>query len=167
MITRYLHFLLSLGLLAFCLSCGSSSSSVKGSGDRVVTDCIRPNMKEVRVRWGDWIDSTDVLSGYEIDAQGRLFKYSASPHSQKYLRDSIGTVSREQLCMSIDTVRKTFLKIQTLWVHAPHMRYVEYQNPEASLSLRAVWDSRFQTYGSREFRAIFDSLSTLVPPRRE
>ncbi len=150
-----------------CAACGSSSSAVKKGYVFGDTNCIRPGMREVSIRWGDWMDTTAILNGYEIDAQGRLFKYQASPYAERYLRDSIGTVDRAALCFYIDTVRKTFLRIQSLGVRAPHMRYIEYQNPEAQLSLRAYWDSRFQTYGSREFRAIFDSLSTLVPPRRE
>ena len=159
--------LLSCALALFS-ACGSSSSLTKNcTAVPQESDCIRPGMKDVRVRWGEWNDSTDVLTGYEFDTQGRLYKYSASPHSVKYLRDSIGTISKRSMCFYVDTVRKTFLRIQSLYVHAAAMRYVEYQNPDAQLSLRAVWDSRFQTYGSKEFRAIFDSLSTLVPPRRE
>ncbi len=153
-----LALVLTTALLALD-ACGSSTPALSN-----YPSCIRPGMREIRIRWGDWIDSTAVLTGHEIDAQGKLFAYQASPYSVKYLRDSVSHIDTAQVCYWVDTVRKTFLRIQSLTVHAPHMRYVEYQNPDAHLSLRAVWDSRFETYGSKEFRAIFDSLQTLVPP---
>ncbi len=153
---------LALTLLVFVNACGSSSSN-----QRFGDDCIKPNMRSVIIRWGTWVDSSTVLDGYEIDAQRRLFKYKASEYSVKYLRDSIGVVPAGVFCFYADTIRKTFVRIQSLSVHAPRMHYIEYQNPDANLSLRAVWDARYQTYGSREFRAIFDSLSTLAPPAQQ
>ncbi|MFM7774951.1 MAG: hypothetical protein ACKO9V_08975 [Candidatus Kapaibacterium sp.] len=139
---------------------GSLSSR---TADSRGVDCVKPSMREVLLRWGEWNDTTKVLAGYEVDAAGRLFRTQAAEFSERYLRDSIGTMPVASFCMFTDTTRATFLKIQSLTVRAPVMRYVEYQNPPARVTLRAVWDKRFQTFGSREFRAIFDSLSTFIP----
>ena len=160
-ISYFLAIAYILFLLAFAISttsCGSSSTSIKSK----VPDCIKPGMKDMLIRWGVWIDSTGNVQGYELDAHSIIWKYSASTKKENYIRDSICTISIDRLCSIVDTVRKTFLSIQSYTVLAPRMYYVEYQNPAGNVNLRAVWDSRFQTYGSKEFRAIFDSLCTIA-----
>ena len=126
---------------------------------------MRPALRAVVLRWGEWNDTTKVLDGYELDARGCLYKTKAAEFAERYMKDSLCMLPQPVFCRYADTVRATFLKIQSLTVRAPRMRYVEYQNQPAGVNLRAVWDRRFETYGSREFRAIFDSLSTHIPHR--
>ncbi|MBL7976257.1 MAG: hypothetical protein JNJ85_15175 [Candidatus Kapabacteria bacterium] len=145
------------------LGCGGTTSGVvkNNSGDVYRTNCITESTKDLLIRWGVYYDSTGTLYGYEIDANARLWRYVASTKKSNYERDSIGTVSASQLCFFKDTVRNTFIKIQSLFVPAKTRHFIEYQNPANQVSLRAMWDARYQTYGSKEFRSIFDSLNTI------
>ncbi len=152
---------LLLAVLVGLTGCLGSLTTRQTSADS--SECVKQSMREVLLRWGEWNDTTKVLTGYEVDARGRVFRTQAAEFSERYMRDSIGVMPVSAFCMFADTTRATFLKIQSLTVRAPIMRYVEYQNPLARVTLRAVWDKRFQTFGSREFRAIFDSLSTYIP----
>jgi hypothetical protein len=155
--------LLLAGLCALMLVVSGCIGSARTQQNGSDADCVKQSMREVLLRWGEWNDTTKVLTGYELDAKGRLYRTQAAEFSERYLRDSIAQVPVPVFCMYADTTKATFLKIQSLTVRAPIMRYVEYQNPPARITLRAVWDKRFQTHGSREFRAIFDSLSTFIP----
>lgn len=144
-------------------SCGIFGVQEKSKQETVQQDeCVRPAMRSVVLRWGDWNDTTKVLDGFELDARGCLYKTKAAEFSERYMRDSLCMLPQRVFCRYADTVRTTFLKIQSLTVRAPRMRYIEYQNHAAGVNMRAVWDRRFETYGSREFRAIFDSLSTNI-----
>lgn len=148
-------------LLLLCLlfACGGSSTALQKTKE--ARDCSLPN--DLLIRWGVWNDSTGVLKGYELDANARLWRYTTSTKRSTYDRDSIGTIEKPQLCYFVDTVKKTFLAVQTLYAPGQISRYIEYQHPTANVNLRAVWNAKFQTHGSKEFRAIFDSLSTIAP----
>lgn len=148
-----------LAVLLLCTSAGSCSSVKQDdSATTKRTDCTLP--KQLLLRWGAWNDSLGVLKGYELDADMRLWKYTAYTNRNTYSRDSIGTVAKPSVCYFADTTRKAFLYVQTLFVKGPVSHFVEYNNPERDVALRAVWDARYQTFGSKEFRAIFDSLNT-------
>lgn len=135
--------------------CGTASTSSK--------PCVYSNT-ETMIRWG-LQDSLKNLSGYELDAQGRVWKYSKLANSSTYQRDSVAQTSVDFMCFALDTTKKAFIKVQTLYYPGALSHYVEYVNPIGHVNLRAIWNKRYNTYGSQDFRFIFDTLQTHIVSR--
>ncbi|MCX7936195.1 MAG: hypothetical protein RMK00_03955 [Bacteroidota bacterium] len=114
------------------------------------------------IRWGVWNDTTGMLSGYQLRWDGQLVRYSQHRDSPAvYIFDTLSIqIPRQTHCDIALSLRNAFLREQTYVVIGPLSHYVEYNTPTATL--RAVWDARFETYGSRHFRGIFRWLNSLV-----
>lgn len=116
----------------------------------------------VIIRWGTWDDSLKTLQGYQLDWRGTVVTYrQTTTQLEPTLLDTLRvTIPRQTHCQVVEALRQAFVRNQTYFVLGPESHYVEYVR--GTTVLRAVWDTRFQTYGSREFRAIFRWLHHLV-----
>lgn len=114
------------------------------------------------IRWGTWYDSLGVLRGYQLDERGIVSRYEQYIDSPTLrILDTLAVAIEPQVhCDVLASLRTAFLREQAYVVIGPVSHYVEYATPSATL--RAVWDSRFETYGSRHFRAIFRWLNHLI-----
>ncbi len=116
----------------------------------------------LRIRWGTWIDSLGILEGYQLEPSGTVVRYRQSTQSATpTILDTLSTtIDRPTHCNVATSLRSAFVINQTYVVIGPLSHYIEYATPTATL--RAVWDSRYETYGSRYFRAIFRWLNYMV-----
>lgn len=114
------------------------------------------------IRWGTWVDSLATLEGYQLTATGTVARYRQSTRTGEIsVIDTLSaTIPQKTHCDVAFSLQNAFIRNQTYVVIGPVSQYVEYTTPQATL--RAVWDTRFQTYGSREFRAIFRWLNSLI-----
>jgi hypothetical protein len=121
----------------------------------------------LHIRWGVWNDSLGVLEGYQLEPSGRVLHYRQGVQTgQQTLLDTLPqTIERRTHCDVAISLRNAFIQNQTYVVIGPRSHYVEYATPSATL--RAVWDARYETYGSRHFRAIFRWLNHLIGLRDE
>ncbi|GIV53819.1 MAG: hypothetical protein KatS3mg039_0337 [Candidatus Kapaibacterium sp.] len=117
---------------------------------------------DLRIRWGTWNDSLGVLDGYQLEPNGTVVRYRQSTQSATISTLDTLPVSIESTvrCSVATSLRDAFLQNQTYVVIGPLSHYVEYAT--ATATMRAVWDARYQTYGSRHFRAIFRWLNHLI-----
>ena len=65
-------------------------------------------------------------------------------------------------CKRLNTIIDTFSEIQSLYSPGTIGRSIEYINQKTMITKKAIWNPLFQTYGSKEFRAIYDSLMLTV-----
>lgn len=114
------------------------------------------------IRWGSWYDSLGILRGYQLDREGTVIQYEQNvQNGQIRLLDTLTVhIEPKTHCDIALSLKNAFLHNQAYVVIGPASHYVEYTTPHATL--RAVWDSRFETYGSRHFRAIFRWLNYLI-----
>lgn len=114
------------------------------------------------IRWGTWIDSLERIEGYQLEWNGTVTRYQQSTQSgQIRILDTLEVyIEPHTHCAVATDLRNAFVQNQTYVVIGPVSQYVELTT--ATATARAVWDARFETYGSRHFRAIFRWLNYLV-----
>ncbi|GIV49480.1 MAG: hypothetical protein KatS3mg038_0001 [Candidatus Kapaibacterium sp.] len=114
------------------------------------------------IRWGTWLDSLGRLEGYQLAWNGTVTRYQQSIQSgQLRILDTLTVrIEPQTHCAVATDLRNAFVQHQTYVVIGPVSHFVELATPSATA--RAVWDARFETYGSRHFRAIFRWLNHLV-----
>lgn len=134
------------------MGCGTVSKSVK-------PDCF---IDDLILRWGGHNHKENILSGYQIDSEAFLYKFIKDSLHPNYNIEKIGEVDKDRFCELLKTTKKLFIEIQALNAPGDSSNFVEFLNPGTNTNLRAVWNVRFQTFGSKEFRALFDSLNLFV-----
>lgn len=148
--------------VVFCISilCFGASCSTSDAGK---VSCLSERARQTTIRWGDY----DVKSG-----KMRAYQFSGSLKMSTVERESFGEqpeindfdkIEGEVFCKWLEKTVSIFEKIQTLNAPGDEARYVEYST--AKTTVRAVWNPKYQTYGSKEFRAFYDSLTALVPEK--
>jgi hypothetical protein len=153
-------------IIAFSLmiisGCGSSTTTTKTNQTTENKSCINELTKESVIRWGGHNMKTQKLSGWQLDANSILFEFTKDGKDSEYKFKEIGKVDIEKFCELYRTAQKYFLEIQALNAPGDSSHFVEIINPITKTNLRAVWNVRFKTYGSQEFRALFDSLQVIA-----
>ena len=142
-------------LLALASACGTIS-------DKTKTNCIDDNPESLILRWGGHNYKTGYLSGYQIDGKANLFSFEKKGSNSIYESIKIGNVNADRFCELLNSSKKYFVEIQALNAPGDSSNFIEYINPVINTNLRAVWNERFKTYGSREFRELYDSLNTFI-----
>ena len=131
------------------------------------TTCINERTKGTILRWGDGDMSSGSYSGFEIHAED-LGVYSAerSKASDTMSIKRMDSVSAELFCGKLQDVIGTFTAIQSLYSPGKTYRSVEYINTKTNVHKKAIWNPEFTTFGSKEFRAIHDSLMLITASKQ-
>ena len=149
------RLLLILFSVFYLTGCGTLSETTK-------TNCINENSKDLTLRWGGHNYQTNSLSGWQIDGELNLYTFFKDSLNPEYKTEKIGTVDTVKFCELLKTAKKLFVTVQALHAPGDSSHFVEYIQPGTNTDLRAVWNMRFKTYGSTEFRELFDSLNVFV-----
>lgn len=128
-------------------------------------DCINERTKPVVIRWGDYDTEGGRLRAYQFNGSLELAKVKRETVSEQPDIEKYGTMEGVQFCTWLRKSLDVFEQIQSLNAPGETSRYVEYSTPKTTI--RAVWNPKFQTFGSKEFRALYDSLMTLVPEKEK
>ncbi len=144
--------IIGFAAIALLFSCSSTKKDNK--------TCLDKNMKGLTLRWGGHNYKTHALSGYQIDSEARLYRFEKTKGDKEYKTTEIGKVKPRKICYLAGRVQQLFLKLQTLTAPGDSSNFIELINPATNFHQRAVWNVKFETYGSKEFRAVFDTLTS-------
>jgi hypothetical protein len=133
--------------------------------DKTKRTCLDEISEGMILRWGGHNYQTHYLSGFQIDGNAQLYKFTRINSNADYILEEISPVDTTKFCELLRTTKKLFIEIQSLNVQADSSQFVEYINPATNIHLSAVWNEMFKTFGSKEFRGLFDSLNGLVPEK--
>lgn len=126
-------------------------------------ECLKNGkMDKVELRWGGMNYKKNLITGYKIDAKSNLYAISQVGKNQELRSKEIGKITPQQFCSLIKEAQSIFLKVQALNVFADSSNFVEFINPELNSTARAVWNAKFKTFGSKEFRDLLSKLDSLV-----
>jgi uncharacterized protein YceK len=139
------------------LGCGSSVNSTKTG-----KQCTGNTYKDAVIRWGGHNMLTNQLAGWQINAKGKLMQFKKAGRESDYEFTEFSTIDSNRFCKLLDTVQKYFLEIQALNAPGDSSHFVQFINSTTSTDIRAVWNMRYQTYGSREFRSLYDTLEAIA-----
>ena len=148
-IIRYLFFYIFILIFVAC-------SSHK-------PDCYNENNKDLKLRWGYFISKTGKISGYQLNYDATLLKIRKTNAEDKYTDSVLTCIDGEKYCKFLIMTRDTILKIQALNEPGDSLNFIEYLDHPRNVRMRAMWNPKNKTFGSRGFRGIYDSLQTLVP----
>lgn len=131
------------------------------------TTCINERTNGTILRWGDGDMASGSYSGYEIHAEDLgLYNAERSMGSQAMNMQRMDSVSAEFFCGRLQEVIGTFTSIQSLYSPGKTYRSVEYINTKTNIHKKAIWNPEFTTFGSKEFRAIHDSLMLITASKQ-
>lgn len=143
--------------LAIVASC-STPEPVKKSA------CMNERTRETIIRWGDYNPKSGEMKAYQFTGGAVRSKYLRENTASEPVLSLEKPIAPEDFCRYLTLTLRTFDTIQTL--HAPgaeQARFIEYTNTTTNSSARAIWNPNYQTYGSKEFRAVYDTLMTIIP----
>ncbi len=144
----YIMFTAALALV----SCGSSYYS----------SCIDDAMQQMQIGWGDHDINSGSIDGYILKTDGSLFKVERDSTGAATKTEKIGTIDEDKYCSIYRMTAREVMKTQTLNSAIDIERYVFMKNIPTGLNFRASWNPKYDTYGSKGFRQVFDSLQALV-----
>lgn len=143
--------------LAIVASCSTPEPVKKAA-------CMNERTRETIIRWGDYNPKTGEMKAYQFTGGAIRSKFLRTTSSSDPVLSLEKPIAPEDFCRYLALTLRTFDTIQTL--HAPgaeQARFIEYTNTTTNASARAIWNPAYQTYGSKEFRAVYDSLMTIIP----
>ncbi len=155
LIKKYRCFLIKLlvaaGLASLVWACGSSKPA-----------CLGPKMQRLEISWGDVNVKTNEISGYLLKTDRNIFEVKNENSGKYKIGNKAGKVDSDTYCRIMHLTRKKMLTAQTLNVPSETSRFVHYKNPDTKTDLRVIWNKNHENAGNKEFRALYDSLSTVL-----
>lgn len=142
-----------LSIIVMIISCNTGKLS---------ENCVAGYLDSVILRWGGHNLKTNYISGWQIDGNYDLYEIIRTGEDVDYRLKKIGKVDEQRFCRLVKLTEKNFVQIQALNAPGDSSHFVQYINNKTNTNLRAVWNVRFKTYGSAEFRALYDSLNLFV-----
>jgi hypothetical protein len=128
------------------------------------TTCINERTLGTILRWGDGDMASGSYTGFEIHAEDLgVYNAQRSNGSDTMNIKRIDSVNVDFFCTTLQNMIGTFTAIQSLYSPGKTYRSVEYINTKTNVHKKAIWNPEFSTYGSKEFRALHDSLMLTVP----
>lgn len=161
-VTFLMFTLLCLASFSNCKSLPGEKSSQEHHSN---TDCIKPGMEKLAITWGDVILKTGEIDGWRLNAKGEVLRFTREELNSDSIISKTSEIDKSKLCSLISMINSEILKTQALNAPGDISRYVEFYNPETGTNFRAIWNPKFQTVGSKGFRAIYDSLMSVVPEK--
>jgi hypothetical protein len=167
---RYILFLLFCGCLCAGASCGTGSTQNTASNqaannleNKPLRKCITERTSKSIIRWGEYDPASGVTRAYQWGGDLQLKKLARENFKEQYTEETVLKTDEHSFCISLSETVKTFEKVPTLNSPGPISRFIEYYPAANKDVFRAVWNPRYRNVGSKDFRAIYDTLMTAVP----
>lgn len=141
-------------ILITCFACGCMSTP---------STCISERTIGTVIRWGDGDLQKGSYKGYEMHAKElAIFAVEKENMQSGMNQRRIDSVDTRFFCRTLQDIVGTFTAIQSLYSPGKTYRSIEYINTKTNVHMKAIWNPEFTTYGSKEFRAIYDSLMLVI-----
>lgn len=128
-----------------------------------VSTCINDRTIGTILRWGDGDMKSGLYQGYELHAEDvSLYSIKKAQGNEAMTINRVDSVGASVFCSRLGDIIETFTAIQSLYSPGQTYRSIEYINTKTNVHKKAIWNPEFSTFGSKEFRALHDSLMVLV-----
>lgn len=125
--------------------------------------CINERTIGTIIRWGEGEMEKGTFSGYEMHAKElALYGVNRTDAKSTMSLTRMDSIESRLFCGKLQEIVGTFTAIQSLYSPGKAYRSVEYINTKTNVHMKAIWNPEFATFGSKEFRAIYDSLMLTV-----
>lgn len=142
-------------LLIACIASGCMSAP---------KTCISERTIGTIIRWGNGDMQNGSYKGYEMHAKELAIFAIERDNAQSGMNPKrLDSIDVPLFCGRLQEIVGAFTAIQSLYSPGKTYRSVEYINTKTNVHMKAIWNPEFATFGSKEFRAIYDSLMLAVP----
>ncbi len=123
--------------------------------------CITSDYENFTLTWGYDYQENDKIMAYQINSNGKLLFFQQDRQTKQKNTDTLANIEPEHLCKILEQTNAAYIKTPALNEPGKRLSFIELSKPAVKFMSRAKWNE-FNTYGSQGFRALFDTLSTLV-----
>ncbi|MPM82030.1 hypothetical protein SDC9_129088 [bioreactor metagenome] len=149
-------FMMSAFIVIGCKSATSGAAAYKPA------KCITSDYKDFTLEWGyDYADSPQIM-GYQLDENGYILLYKQDRDTRVKSFDSLGRIEGDKICNILEQLNSEMLKMPTLNEPGKKLCYIILKKPNVGMLNRVIWNEH-NTYGSKGYRNLFDSLLSIVP----
>ncbi len=124
--------------------------------------CISDKQKGLIIKWGDYDNEKREFVGHIMKTDTEIFSVKSAGLLGNYDKEASVSVAGDDYCKILNNIRKEFLSTQTLNSPGDISRIIEFNNPATNVVLRAVWNPKFETFGSKGFRKIYSQLQDIL-----
>lgn len=167
---RYPAFFMLCAFMCIGASCGSNTGKVStvtnadsSLKNKALRQCLNERTAKSIIRWGEYDPATGVTRAYQWGGDLQLKKLSRETFKETFKEEMLMTTDEHRFCVSLTDIVKTFERVPTLNSPGAITRYIEYYPSVSKDAFRAVWNPRYRNVGNKDFRAIYDTLMTVVP----
>ncbi len=121
-------------------------------------DCLSKSNKNTTIIWGYYKNKVRIMFGHKISSSGEIFAFD----NIKQKDSLVCLTSKRNMCDLVKSIQDEFIKTQSLNVPADSVIFIELLNPNTNLRLRAAWNPRLPSIGSKGFRAIWKKLDSTL-----
>ena len=123
---------------------------------------LTSDYKNFTLSWGYNNSKDSKLMGYRLYDNGRIDFYQQDKNTNKVVSDSITKIPMKRVLKILEYTNNTYLYTPALNEPGNECKYVELVKPSVKFYSKAQWNEH-NTYGSKTFRQLFDTLLTLIP----
>jgi hypothetical protein len=113
------------------------------------------------ISWGELITETGEINGWSFDSKSMLYTYKKN-RTGDITREKITRIPKDKYCSLLSQIKQNILQTQALNAPGELSRFVEYSNSSSNVFIRALWNAKYETVGSKGFRHLYDSLVSIT-----
>ena len=151
-----MKFVIFFVLSVFIISCGSTKTNI----------CVKES-DNILIRWGEFSNSEQIFRGWELNSKREIFAYSAKSESEKVRGSYITQIEVEEYCNFLKELKQLFLKNNVLNVPGENLHFIEYEDKNSNVNLRAVWVPQHLNVGNKEFKKLFLKIINAIPEKSD
>ena len=147
-----------LFMMLLLFSCSSINDNIDNEKEYKLTS----DYKNFVLTWGYNNSNSDCLMGYKLYDNGKIDFFQQYKETNKLITDSITTIPMSKVLKILEYTNNTYLYTPALNEPGKECKYIELVKPTVNFYSKVQWNEH-NTYGSKTFRILFDTLLTLIP----
>lgn len=151
-----IKFVIFFVLSVFIISCGSTKTNI----------CVKES-DNIIIRWGEFSNSEQIFRGWELNSKREVFSYSAKNASETVRGNYIDEIEVEEYCNLLKETKQLFLKNNILNVPGDNLHFIEFEDLNNNVNLRAAWVPQHFNVGNKEFKKLFLKMINAIPEKSD
>jgi len=132
------------------------------SDDSISKYVLPSDYENFTLKWGYDETSDEKIRGYTLNSNGKIEFWQQTRTTKEIKKDSLTTITHGRLEKILTYTNNAYLYTAALNEPGKRCRFVELKKPKVNFYSKVTWNEH-NTYGSRLFRNLFDTLMTLIP----
>ncbi len=119
--------------------------------------CIGKATKSIKLYLGTILNNETISEQYLILTDRYIYRVAPNGKKKKVVQ-----IPEKEYCDLIFETNEAFLKTQVINEVGDTLNFIQFENPSVNLKTRAIWNPKFNTRNSENFRKLFEQLEKYV-----